>query len=191
MRPGGLPAGHGLAACRGGSPAVPRPTASYRPLPLAAVAMPRCVPRWPRPPCRSAPRLPWRPRPPRPRRLGSWPWRQPVLPWRPRPPRPRALGSRPGGLPRRAVPRCVNIYCAPRIHSLASLGDLPWRDRVCIFTGLCMARRLCEQVARDAWQAEKVDTTRYKLLLNGSAPHGSGCSEPGCDHDGLRGLTLR
>ena len=44
-----------------------------------------------------------------------------------------------------------------------SSADLPWRDRVCIFTGLCMARRLCEQVARDAWQAEKVDTTRYKL----------------------------
>ena len=34
--PGGLPAGHGLAACRGGLPAVPRPTASCRPLPLAA-----------------------------------------------------------------------------------------------------------------------------------------------------------
>ena len=72
-----------------------------------------------------------------------------------------------------------------------SSADLPWRDRVCIFTGLCMARRLCEQVARDAWQAEKVDTTRYKLAHQRLAASRLRCSEPGCDHDGLRGLTLR
>ena len=119
VRPGGLPAGHGLAACRGGSPAVPRPTASCRPLPLAAVAMPRCVPRWPRPPCRSAPRLPWRPRPPQPRPLGSRPGGR-VVGWRPCPLASHSgasLALSPGGVrapahkPRSATVYSIHVRC--------------------------------------------------------------------------------